>query len=119
MYIYLLVILVLLICNIYLFIKIRTFLRKYEDIGTGRYGFYINGKSYKAFVYVKEIDRFSNGFSKIKLDNIEAIDKFPSTIKSAKDSFITLKKTDEIDWLEGEEQIKKRRREKLENLKKI
>jgi hypothetical protein len=126
MHIYLGIILVLLVCNIflfYLFFKLRKDIKKYEDIGTGRYGFYKFGNSYKSYVYVKELDRFTNGYSKIKIDKIETLEttRFSQkqSIINAKANFVTLVLTNKIEWLEGEDQIKKKRKEKLEQLKKI
>jgi hypothetical protein len=79
---------------------------------------------FEAFVYVKEIDRFTNGISKIEIDKIEfgvsKTDMAPEKI----DEFIrsevkSLKKTNDIDWLDSEESIKEMRRSKLEKLKEV
>lgn len=122
-------ILLLFICSIYFCYKYFTLkngLKQYIDIGTGRYGFYRNNTNYKAYnsiVYIKEIDRFTNGYSKIIIDNIETIskDEYDSieAIKRAKDNFLKLKLTNDIEWLESEDTIKKLRKEKLEKLEKI
>jgi hypothetical protein len=110
---------------IFKFIKIKNIIKSYYDIGTGRYGFYENKQymdhSNASYVYVKEIDRYSNGYSEIKISKIEAFNKTYETdaVRSAKIKFISLKLTNEINWLEGEEHIKKIRKEKLDKIKKV
>ena len=104
--------------------NLKTNIKEYEDIGTGRRGFYHYGtpvNSYYSIVYVKEVDRYTDGFSKIQLESIEPYNKYNynNALGSIKNSFISLKKTDSIDWLESEDHIKKVRKEKLENIKKI
>lgn len=119
-------ILLLSIFSIYIFYKYRklkTSIKSYEDIGTGRKGFYFYGSatsSYYGIIYVNEIDRYTDGYSKIKLDHIELISKrWSDSVQVMEKNFLSLKKTNEIDWLESEDHIKKLRKEKLENLKKI
>lgn len=108
------------------FRKLKKYIKSYEEIGTGRVGFYMDCKSgyysnYKSIVYIKELDRYNNGYSKIVIDRIEPIDKSSSinAIKYITRNFITLKETENIDWLESEDAIKKSRKEKLENINKI
>lgn len=90
------------------------------DVGTGRKGFYYYnyGFSYKCIIYIKELDRYDNGFSKIAIDEIESINGKNDVKKHAMENFITLKKTDTIEWLEEEMDIKTIRKEKLDKIKK-
>jgi hypothetical protein len=103
--------------------KLKKGLKFYEDIGTDRFGFYKidSGKNYSSYVYIKEIDRYTNGYSKIKLDNIEPFNKTYNNeaIEWARKNFLSLMKTTDIEWLESEDYIRKVRKEKLENLKKV
>lgn len=103
--------------------KLKISIKEYEDIGTGRKGFYEYGTTnlYHSIVYVKELDRYTDGYSKIKFEGIEAYNRYNynNALETIKSSFISLKKTDSIDWLESEDHIKKVRKEKLENIKKI
>ena len=100
---------------------------------TGRFGYYygtINlrssedeknnkpGDPYSFIVYVKELDRYTNGMSKIELNNIEVISgyqisQYSWVKKSQRERFSSIKKTSEIEWLESEETIKESRKEKL------
>ena len=101
--------------------KLKKSIKSYESIAIGRYGFYIsspNSSSFKANVYVKEIDRYSSGYSKIKIDRIEPYHSlyYDSVISSITGE---LKLTSEIEWLESEDHLRRLRKEKLENLKKI
>lgn len=115
-----------LIINLILFVKYRKLkksIQEYKSIGTGRYGFYnfqyVN--LYSALVYVKELDRYTNGFSKIEIYKIEttcSVSYRDYTINMIKDKFISLKNTSDIEWLESEDQIKRLRKEKLEKLSK-
>lgn len=105
----------------YKYFKLKHYIKEYDSIGTGRYGFYnYCSGSYKAIVYVDEIDRYKDGYSKIKINHIEATGSWKDdTIDKVKNSFITLVQTNNIEWLESEEDIKRIRKEKLENLKKL
>lgn len=62
---------------LYKYIRLKKMVKSYNNIGTGRYGFYKynnnNYSSYKAIVYVDEIDRYTDGYSKIKIHKIEPI----------------------------------------------
>lgn len=103
--------------------RLKKEIKNFEEIGTGRSGFYYNNKggSYAAIVYVNELDRYTTGYSKIKLKDVESLN--PSyredSISYAKKKFVSLMLTSEIEWLESEDHIKKIRKEKLESLKKI
>lgn len=105
----------------YKYIKLKKWTKTYDEIGTGRHGFYMYNKgSYNAIVYVNEIDRFKDGYSKIKFNYAESSGPWKTeSIKKYESEFISLTKTDKIEWLESEEDIKKIRKEKLENLKKL
>jgi hypothetical protein len=117
----------LIFCNaffIYKYLKLKKGLKSYEKIGTGRCGFYkyTGGYSvYNAYVYVIEIDRYTDGYSKIKIDRIEPLDKRYNSEanEKSKDSFISLRLTNEIEWLESEDHIKRLRKEKLDQINKI
>lgn len=76
------------------------------------------GDPYSFIVYVKELDRYTNGMSKIELTNIEVINgyqisQYSWVKKSHIERFSSIKKTSEIEWLESEESIKESRKEKL------
>lgn len=83
-----------------------------------------NGKSgdlYKCIVFVKELDRYTNGLSKIELTNIEVVSGFDpnqySWVKQTITSkFSSLRKTSLIEWLESETEIKELRKQKLDKL---
>jgi len=75
---------------------------------------------YEAYVYVKEIDRYINGYSKIEIIKIEPRGSYREDSTSyAKDNFVSLVLTTNIEWLEGEDHLKKVRKEKLDNIKKL
>lgn len=125
-----LIITIIIFCSTTAFFMFKYFRLKnevdsYKEIGTGRVGFYkyiSGGGSYRAYVYIKELDRYTNGYSKIKIDKIDPTSSSAYTddsIKGAKESFNSLKITSEIEWLESEDHIKKVRKEKLESLKKL
>lgn len=103
--------------------NLKTKVKEYDEIGTGRIGFYISNKggSYQALVYVYEIDRYTTGYSKIKIKDVESLSPNykEDSISYAKKRFVTLLQTSDIEWLESEDNIKKLRKEKLEQLKKI
>ena len=106
----------------YKYLTIKKVVKEFQQIGTGRYGFYEKrGTSYNAYVYVDEIDRYSDGHSKIKIHKIEAFNTAyqDNSISWARDSFVSLKLTSEINWLESEDYIKKLRKEKLDKLNKV
>lgn len=96
-----------------------------------RIGYYTQkctqGKHYKfkGIITVKEIDRYSNGTSKIELKNIELTGitsdglNQSSAIQYLKSDFSTLMKTDEIEWLDSVEDIKTERKLKIEKLRTV
>jgi len=79
--------------------------------------------SYNSIIFVNEVDRYTNGESKIKLENIE-IKASNSSIDCncvkdfIKTCFKSIKNTSEITWLESETSIKEMRKDKLAQLKK-
>lgn len=103
-----------------------------NTLSTNRTGYYDNtislieddgksSKSYVARIYVKELEKYKNGESKIELDNIEVISGFDinqySWVKrSVNDRFCSIKKSDQIEWLEIEEDLKEMRKEKLKKI---
>ena len=110
---------------------------KYKNIiksfDINKYGYYIdsvnlvdkhaggNGDLYKLKVHINEIDRYKNGDSKIELLKIEIIYGFnPSNFDWAKQAielrFSTIKKTNEIEWLESEDNIKENRKNKIKEI---
>lgn len=109
----------------YKYLTIKKLVKEYEEIGTGRYGFYNFGSSsssYRAIVYVDELDRYTDGYSKIRINRIEptSISSYKRDSKEkAENDFISLKLTSEIEWLESEDHIKKLRKEKLDKLNKV
>jgi len=73
-------------------------------------------------IYVTEIDRYTNGESKLEIEEIEpGIDNYKVETKKIKDyihgSFKSVMKTSDITWLESEGKIKEIRKNKLEQLK--
>ena len=82
------------------------------------------GNDYRVIIYVKEIDRFTNGMSKIQLITIEVVHGFDNSqyewVKTTfKSKFSSIKKTSEIEWLESEEDLKELRKQKLEKLEQL
>ncbi len=99
-----------------------------------RYGYYIRSlnitqpgapnKPFDTYVYVKEIDRYTNGDSKISIDRIEPIISendmtHDRVIKYIKDEFKSIRLTSDITWLESENEIKEMRKNKLKHLKEV
>jgi hypothetical protein len=93
-----------------------------------RKGYYKNSSkyglaNYEIIVYVTEIDRYTNGESKINLETIEVsgsiINSYNIDIlkKIATNKFSHIVKTSDIYWMESEIEIKEQRREKLKQLK--
>lgn len=103
--------------------KLKKEIQNFEEIGTDRLGFYINNKggNYSAIVYVDELDRYTTGYSKIRIKSVESLNPNykEDSISYAYKKFVSLMKTSEIEWLESEDHIKKIRKEKLEKIKKL
>lgn len=79
---------------------------------------------YSPIIFVKEIDRYTNGKSKIKLDRIEIScgDRnfgYSSAEIFVEKEFKSLVETSDITWLESEIEIKEQRRNKLAHLKEV
>jgi len=79
------------------------------------------GQLYEYVVHVNEVERYTNGECKIKLDYIDVVSGFDpgqySWIKeSASRRFPSIMKISDIEWLESEDSIKELRKEKLEKL---
>lgn len=79
------------------------------------------GEPYTCVLYVRELDRYTNGMSKIELTDVELISgfdisQFDHVKKSMRTKFSSVKTTDSIEWLESEENIKESRRQKLEKI---
>ena len=89
----------------------------------GRMGFYKNvttvvndqgeptGKEYKSNIYIREIERYDNGMSKIKLIDIEIISggdlsDYEWIKKTLRKYFSTIRKTSEIEWFKSENKSK-------------
>ena len=73
---------------------------------------------YKTRVYVEEIDKYTNGLSKIRIIDIELISGFESSQyehvkRTVRTKFSSIKNSSEITWLVSENEIKKERKEKL------
>jgi hypothetical protein len=80
--------------------------------------------SFTSLVYVNELDRYTNGESKIEIQKIEpGIEENKMQKerieKHIKDKFKSIVKTSDVTWLESEQSIKDIRRNKLEQLKEI
>lgn len=75
-------------------------------------------------VYMKEIERYKNGLSKVELEKIELIknnnvlsDKNIEILKNnIKREFSQTQKTDDVEWLEVEVSIKNERKKKLNKI---
>lgn len=78
---------------------------------------------FDVLIYVKELDHYTNGDSKIEIHKIEpSIDatlmSHDRIEKYVKDGFVSLIKSTKVEWLESEHDIKEVRKNKLEQLKK-
>jgi len=74
-------------------------------------------------VFVEEVDRYTNGESRVRLHHIEPI-RCPSQAirfleEKVKEIFLTVRKTSDIEWLISENEIKEVRRKKLEAIEKL
>jgi len=82
------------------------------------------GEPYKCIVYVKELDRYTNGMCKIELTEVELISGFDQTQfehvkRTLRTQFSSLKKITDIEWLESEDSIKELRKQKLKKISEI
>jgi hypothetical protein len=81
----------------------------------------LSGDPYSCYLYVKEIDRYTNGMSKIELTNVELIygfntNQFEHVKNTMRNKFSSIRKTTDIEWLESEDSLKEIRRKKLEKI---
>ena len=78
---------------------------------------------FNGYVYINEIDRYTNGESKISLNRIEIRSDGSINMSDAdsfvRNRFVSVVKTSDITWLESEQSIKDMRKEKLEQLNKL
>lgn len=96
-----------------------------------RKGYYVlclktrdESEKFESTVYVKELDRYTNGESKVEIEKIELgieNDRVSTLVieEHIRGEFKSIMKTSSITWLESEVSIKQKRREKLEQLKSI
>ena len=82
------------------------------------------GELYRCILYVKELDRYTNGMSKIELTDVELISGFDNTQfdyvkRTMRTKFSSLRKTSDIEWLESEDSIKEVRKQKLKKILEI
>lgn len=81
-------------------------------------------EKFESLVTVKEIDRYTNGESKVEIESIDpGISEERMSKKRIEDyiktQFISIIKTTDVTWLESEESIKEQRKNKLEHLKEV
>jgi len=142
-YLYLLAVIPFIISSIVLFFKYRKVNTKYKltiaelnkPLREGYYegdipleliegGVVKSKNSYHYIVYVKELDRYTNGECKIKLDRVEITSGYETSYYQhirnvAKSRFCTVIPSTKVVWLESEESLKEQRRLKLENIEKL
>jgi hypothetical protein len=81
-----------------------------------------NGTIYgKTTVYIEEIEKYKNGYSKVKIIDIESISNTSDFNNErvnnfVRDNFVSLIKTDKVEWLEIEEDIMEQRKNKLKQI---
>ena len=84
----------------------------------------IPGDKYVCIVYVKEMERFTNGESKTQIMEIEiesgfASDQYEYVKGIVRKRFVSIKNTVDIEWLESQNEVKEMRKQKLEKIKNI
>ncbi len=143
MYLYLLVAIPFIISSIILYLKYKKVNTKYNLMIAElkkplREGYYegdipleiidddavVSNNKYHFIVYIRELDRYTNGESKVELDRIEIINGYSSEhyghIKNvAKKRFCSVVPSNKIEWLESEESLKEQRKLKLEIIKNL
>lgn len=74
----------------------------------------------KVSLYVQELERYTNGTSKIKCVDAEAptLDNPGSWCMTARALTPSLVNTNEVEWLESEKALSEERKEKLEKIRK-
>lgn len=94
---------------------------KEEYLFKGRKGFYEHSFcGAKGIVYLQEIERYNNDYSKVRFLNIEIYEGYGDEAKwcreNAEETFTSIRKTSSIEWLEPN--IKDQRKEKLKEIEK-
>jgi hypothetical protein len=79
------------------------------------------GETYYYTVHVEEVDRYTNGMSKLKLLNVEVTygydhSQYEWIKETTASKFSTIKLTKDVEWLESLETIKTTRKKKLEEV---
>jgi len=107
-----------------------------DDLTTKRVGYYddsvnilshedhLNNKTgelYKMITHVRELERYTNGMSKIELIKMEVtsgfdIYQYDYVKKCMTNKFQSIKKTFDIEWLECEDSLKELRKQKLNKI---
>jgi hypothetical protein len=96
-----------------------------------RQGYYIRPLTYTnkdngdksdfdSIIFVRELDRFTNGESKIEIEGVDSgTSKVGKEVVESfiRDEFKSIVKSDTIEWLESEQSIKEIRKNKLAQLK--
>jgi len=80
-----------------------------------------NNDVYKYRVYVTELEKYKNGFSKLKLEKVDMISGFSthqynSIISFAAQDFLDIQSTSNITFLEKDEDLTEVRKDKLERI---
>jgi hypothetical protein len=108
---------------IFMIVKNKKFnkkIKEFESINTNRIGFYkrkfLNGE---CTVWIKELDRYNNGFCKIELTKVENNSSEDWYDRQCKTEFCSLRRVSDIEWCESENRIKEERKHKLEQIKKL
>jgi outer membrane lipoprotein-sorting protein len=98
---------------------------KNSVFGSIRKGYYehpltYDGDKFTTYVYVDEVDRYTNGKSKIKIDYIEAKLPIGASLNFVREyldkTFVSLVDTNDVTWLESVDEISKERSKKLERI---
>lgn len=135
---YIIVLIIMLLVYIVLYIKHKKLnnqiLLLFNELNTPlRKGYFKHTLTYKdngvdipflLIIYLYEIERYTNGESKTKFIDFEFEKKPHDVSKNEVKSFIndhytTLKKTDDITWLEKSSSLEEDRKNKLDRLKKL
>ena len=90
-------------------------LREKEDRDSGK------SDTYRCIIYIKELDRYTNGESKIKLWDIEILNgidgnQYDHVKAIIRRQFSSVMPSKDITWLESESSLKKIRKEKLQQI---
>jgi hypothetical protein len=104
--------------------QIITDLSKHNRKGYYKIGMMQGDIKYKPILYVTEIDRYTNGDSKIQLDRIELCCGDSQLNHQSANNYIindfeSLVPSTKVTWLDSENEIKEIRKEKLQRLKTV